>query len=86
MSNESFRLDVWKSLVDGRSLILVRSDIDPWSFIDRASLPWHLRQARLFRRGVWLAELSRSLDLTDLTQQLRNKGFALHAGILRLDV
>ena len=76
------KLDTWKSTVSGRSFLSVPTGVEPWSVVERSELPWHMRQIRLFRRGLEVAETPLVSDADAVIAQIGDRGFALHVGSL----
>lgn len=74
------KLDIWKSALDGRALLSVPAGVEPWSVVEPAKLPWHMQDIRLFRRG--LDAVDSPLASEAVVEQIRQRGFALHVGLI----
>ena len=77
------KLDVWKSAVNGRSLLSVPFGVEPWSVVDRSKLSWDMQDIRLFRRGVSVGETPLVSDADKVLSMITEQGFALHVGSIQ---
>lgn len=77
------KLDIWKSAVNGRSLVSVPAGVEPWSVLERSKLSWDMQDIRLFRRGVDASETPLVDDPSRITSLIKEQGFALHTGSLQ---